>query len=195
MGSKINLHCDIHCPKNYGIGSSCPGTAEAHVDIDICFSCKIRPTVPKGIHYVSWDPGETTGAACWNEKAQPLLMGPQMQFKGDKERDAFLDSLEGEPIKKFIIEEYRVYGSKAFAHIGSKVYTAQVIGDLKSWARRHNVEVVEQRSDIKEIGCKWAQIPYKKGAHMPDWQSAYVHGYYYLHKAGLIRAKVLDSDL
>lgn len=144
------------------------------------------------IVYVSWDPGQSTGVACWSAFAEPLII---KELKSDKERDDFLDSLEGEPIKKFIIEEYRVYGSKAFAHVGSKVYTAQVIGDLKSWARRHNVQVVEQRADIKEIGCKWAGIPFRKTTHMPDGQSAFVHGYYYLHKAGLIRARVLDSDL
>lgn len=192
MGQQVNLHCNAHCPKKFGIGSSCPGTDEAHVDEFICLSCRVQPL---GISYVSWDPGDTTGACCWNDKAEPVKMGPHMEFKGDKERDDFLDTLEGEPIKKFIIEEYRVYGSKIVANVGSKVYTAQVIGDLKSWARRRNVQVVEQRSDIKEIGCKWAQVPYKKNSHMPDWRSAYIHGYYYLHKSGLIRPKVLDSDL
>lgn len=194
MGQQVNMHCGEHCPKKYGIGSSCPGTDEAHVDSLICLSCRAIPQI-KGIHYVSWDPGETTGAACWNSKAEPVLMGPQMEFKGDQARDQFLDSLEEEPIHTFIIEEYRVYGSKFLANVGSKVYTAQVIGDLKSWARKRGIKIIEQRSDIKEIGCKWAQIPFSKKKHMPDWQSAYVHGYYYLHKAGLIRAKVLDSDL
>lgn len=140
--------------------------------------------------YVSWDPGTSTGVACWDKDGNPHRIGTEL--KSDEARDRFLDELANHPIREFIIEEYRVYASKARAHIGSKVYTAQVIGDLKSWARRHGVKVIEQRSDIKDSAAKWAQVTVPKG-HMPDWMAAYLHGYYYLHRKGLIRAKVLDS--
>lgn len=142
------------------------------------------------IVYVSWDPGQSTGVACWSETGDPLDVGTEL--KSDDARDRFLDRLESHPVREFIIEEYRVYGSKALAHTGSKVYTAQVIGDLKSWARRHGVKVIEQRSDIKEIAAKWAQVKVPKG-HMPDWMAAYLHGYYYLHRKGLIKPKVLET--
>lgn len=142
------------------------------------------------VTYVSWDPGQRTGFATWDAQGNPIKTG--YSLNSDEERDDFLDSLENEPVHTFIIEEYRIYGSKAIAHVGSKVYTAQVIGDLKSWARRHGVKVVEQRSDIKGPAAKWAQVKVPKG-HMPDWMAAYLHGYYYLHRQGLIRAKVLDQ--
>jgi hypothetical protein len=142
------------------------------------------------IKYVSWDPGQTTGMVHWNEKGEPINV---KELKGDEALDEALDELEpATEIETFIIEEYRVYGSKAIAHVGSKVLTAQVIGNLKAWARRHNIKVVEQRSDIKNIAAKWSQTKIPKG-HMPDWMAAYLHGYYYLHNKGLIRAKVLDS--
>ena len=141
------------------------------------------------IKYVSWDPGKTTGVTCWSAEGQALNI---KDLVGDEVLDGFLDSLEGEEIEAFIIEEYRIYGSKAVAHVGSRVETAQVIGNLKAWARRRNIKIVEQRSDIKPIAAKWSQVKVPKG-HMPDWMAAYLHGYYYLHNKGIIRAKVLDS--
>lgn len=147
------------------------------------------------IKFVAFDPGLRTGIAGWNAQAVPILIHKTVH--GDAALDEFLDTLEDHPVDLFIIEEYRVYGSNLGANVGTKVHTAQVIGSLKSWARRHNVAVVEQRADIKDIAAKWSgtkipKSPSGKKTHMPDWMAAYLHGYYYLHNVGLIKPRVLE---
>ncbi len=139
--------------------------------------------------YISFDPGLRTGICGWNEFGVPILIHKTVH--GDIALDEFLDTLEEDPPDLFSIEEYVVYGSNLKANVGSKVHTAQVIGSLKSWARRHSVSVVEQRADIKTIAAKWSGTVVPKG-HMPDWRAAYLHGYYYLHRAGVIKPRVLE---
>lgn len=149
----------------------------------------------EGIKFVAFDPGLRTGIAAWNANA--VIQIVHKTVHGDVALDEFLDTLEEHPVGVFIIEEYRVYGSNLAANVGTKVHTAQVIGSLKSWARRHGVAVVEQRSDIKEVAALWSgtQLPPKhkrKNWHMPDWLAAFLHGYYYLHNIGLIKPRVLE---
>jgi hypothetical protein len=158
-------------------------------------------TTPKRVKFVAFDPGLRTGIAAWNSEGVISIIHKTVH--GDAALDEFLDSLEVEEPDVFIIEEYRVYGSNLKANVGSKVHTAQVIGCLKAWARRHKVIVVEQRSDIKEVAALWSgtELPPKhkrKNWHMPDWMAAYLHGYYYLHNIGLIKPRILErrnSDL
>lgn len=145
--------------------------------------------------YLAFDPGLRTGIAGWNESGVTTLIHKTVH--GDIALDEFLDTLEEDPPDVFIIEEYVVYGSNLQANVGTKVHTAQVIGSLKAWARRHKVIVVEQRSDIKEVAALWSgtQLPPKhkrKNWHMPDWLAAYLHGYYYLHRMGVIKPRVLE---
>lgn len=144
------------------------------------------------IRYVSWDPGgkstkKSTGMVKWDEEGKPREVKELDQLELDKE----LDELEP-TIIVFIIEEYVVYSHKSKAHIGSKLPTVQTIGQLKAYARKHGIKVIEQRSDIKKMASMWAQVKVPNG-HMPDKMSAYLHGYYYLHRLGLIPAKVLED--
>lgn len=147
------------------------------------------------ITYVAFDPGQRTGIAAWDKDANIQIVNKTVH--GDVALDEFLDTLDGEPVEYFIIEEYRVYGSNLKANVGSKVHTAQVIGSLKSYARRHKIAVIEQRADIKEIAALWSgtKLPPKhkrKNWHMPDWMAAFLHGYYYLHIQGKIKPRVLE---
>lgn len=143
----------------------------------------------EGIKFVAFDPGLRTGIAAWN--AHAVIQIIHKTVHGDVALDEFLDTLEEHPVGVFIIEEYRVYGSNLGANVGTKVHTAQVIGSLKSWARRHGVAIVEQRADIKGVAAKWSGTQIPKG-HMPDWMAAFLHGYYYLHQIGLIKPRVLE---
>lgn len=141
------------------------------------------------VKYVSFDPGVTTGVATWDEEGN-LLRNIGVQQAG---LDALLYGFEQiNTIKVFVVEEYRVYASKAVAHIGSKVETAQVIGQISATARRMGIEVVMQPATILNIAMMWAQVKKPKG-HLPDDVSAYLHGYYYLHRKGIIKAKVLET--
>jgi hypothetical protein len=142
--------------------------------------------------YTSWDPGgsaseRTTGIAYWDERANVLDMKSLTEKEFDREIERIPDT-----VKTFIIEEYRPRGD--VNHTGNKLLTSQRIGDIKGYARRHDIKVVEQRSMILKIAAMWAQYKLPpKGQHLPDFASAYLHGYYYLFQQGLIKPKVLDS--
>lgn len=140
------------------------------------------------IEYISIDPGsKSTGWVEWSSTGEMLECI-------ELNEDALIDKLDSLPVsvETIIVEEYRVYGHLATAHIGSKVETAQVIGAIKYAARRNKIRVIEQRSDVKGIAALWSGTKVPKG-HMPDWLAAYLHGYFYLHKAGIIKARVLDD--
>ena len=144
------------------------------------------------ITYVSFDPGKRTGVTTWNEKGECIKSSIFLQ----PSLDVFLEALTHiSTIKTFIVEEYRVYSHMAEAHIGSKIETAQVIGQIKSVARQMNVQVIEQAAIRLRIAAKWAQVKVPpKGQHIRDDVSSYLHGYYYLHKKGIIKAKVLEDE-
>lgn len=143
--------------------------------------------------YISVDPGQTVGVATWDVDGHLIHKSkmPSPTF------DTFLEALTRpeypNKVIKFIIEEYRVYGSKSTAHIGSKLPTVQCIGKVKMIARLLGVPVVEQPATKLRVAAKWAGVKIP-GGHIPDEISAYLHGYYYLHKAGLIPARVLETE-
>jgi hypothetical protein len=103
-----------------------------------------------------------------------------------------LTSSQDTEVIAFIVEEYRVYAHMATAHIGSKVETAQCIGKIKMIAKMLGVPVIEQPATVLNGAAKWAGIK-RTARHWPDDISAYLHGYYYLHKKKLIKARVLDD--
>lgn len=145
--------------------------------------------------WISFDPGKTTGVTVWGENNEDqeircILVG---QFN-EQELDEFLDKCASIPPKVFIIEEYRIFGQKKNAHVGSKVETIQVIGQLKAFARKHKIEVVEQPANILVIAQLWSGTKMPKDHSKSHWVSAYNHAYYYLHKQGLLKARVLESD-
>lgn len=141
--------------------------------------------------YISVDPGKNVGVATWDEHGNFL----RKTIFALEDFETYLGSLldRKHEILAFIVEEYRVYGSKAHAHIGSKVETAQCIGKIKMIAKLLGVPVVEQPATILNGAAKWAGVK-RSGSHWKDDVSAYLHGYYYLHKTKkLIRARVLDE--
>lgn len=144
--------------------------------------------------YISFDPGETTGVCCWNDEGEPVEVN---QFKLG-ELDTFLwdylYSISDQVCKTFIIEKYVIYGSKTTAHVGRPLRTAEVIGTLKSYARRNKIEVVEQMATIKNIAKMWSRTKTPPNHSKSHWHDAYLHGYYYLHNKGIIKAKVLEDD-
>jgi hypothetical protein len=115
--------------------------------------------------YISFDPGETTGIAEWLESGELKAVHQLDQM----ELDDFLKTLESEPPEIFIMEEYRVFGH--VNHTGSKIPTVQTIGQIKAFARRYSIEIIEQKEGIRKIAAMWSQTKIPKG-HMPDWMSA-----------------------
>jgi hypothetical protein len=147
--------------------------------------------------WVSFDPGVTTGVTLWNEVGKPIHYNELDIDNLHK----FLDRLEictlqsNAPIKRLIVEEYRLYQSKALQQSGSYLVTVQVIGMIKRSNYVMRLEpVVEVRADNKEIAAKWAGQTIPRG-HMPNWMASYLIGYWWLHKVvGIIPARVLEKS-
>lgn len=149
---------------------------------------------PKEIVYVSFDPGEYVGYVCWSSEGKPVKLG---SLHGDEELDDFLRWLDSykSQIKTVIIESYRVFGHKLKAHANKSIKTEQVIGHLKAWGRLNRYRVVLQPSSILAVAQKWSGVVVSKSNRsLRDWQSAYNHGYYFLHQQGVIKARVLDDN-
>jgi hypothetical protein len=148
-------------------------------------TAEIRP------YYLAVDPGKgsrrTIGVFAWSEKPEPVHKGQYTK----EQYDAYRDNLEklGRLPELIILESYTVLSAKK--NMGSKMETAQLIGVTKEFARRHRIPVVEQPSSILPTAHLWAGIPKPKG-HLPDWQSAYLHGYYYLVRHGIMPPRVLE---
>jgi hypothetical protein len=146
--------------------------------------------------YVAFDPGVTTGIACWDETCkertgQPVHVG----MVNEEDLDDFLEiKLPGRGTKVFIIEEYRILPSKLRIHSGSKVPTIQVIGQLKSYARRKKIELVEQPTSILPMAQLQSGVKLSKNHANSHWASAYNHGYFYLRQKGLIESRSLRDN-
>lgn len=139
------------------------------------------------IYAVSFDPGESTGIAEWDDSGNVTTMPREMK---QKELDEFLVSLESYSPKKFILETWTLWKHRNRQH--DKQVTVQVIGQIKAFARRHKIEIIEQRPECRLIAAKWSGTEVPKG-HMPNFMSAFLHGYYHLHKIGIIPARVLKD--
>lgn len=147
-------------------------------------------------YYASWDPGgsgvrRTTGLTYWDERANMIIMKSLSEEEFDREIENIPSS-----VKVFILEKYVPFGH--INHTGNKLLTSQRIGDIKGYARRNKIEVIEQDSKILPIACMWAGIKWPRNnkgqkLHLPDSLSSYAHGYYYLFNKRLIKPRVLDT--
>lgn len=146
--------------------------------------------------YVSIDPGgsasgnRTIGVVMWDESGLPLKME---QYDQD-ELDEFLSNLQEvkDTLKVIIVESYRVFSHKLEAHRNRKMLTSECIGRIKFAAKMLGVPVVEQPSTILSTAELWSGTKMPKNHAKSHSVSAYLHGYFYLHKQGIIRPRVLE---
>lgn len=131
--------------------------------------------------YLAVDPGNTTGWASFDIEGKPLDMGMlQVVFGEDLDANLITNLLDTIKPTVLIIEEYVLFGHKARAQTGSKMFTSRIIGLFEAWAGVNNVKVHFQRSDIKPIGYKWAGIKVPRNHSQSHQTDAYVHGIYWL---------------
>lgn len=139
--------------------------------------------------YASFDPGKRTGIATWTstgECTQKTVLLPD-------ELELFLEGVRHtRTYKVFIIEDFKLYQHKAQAQVGSKMDAPLAIGKIEMTARACGIQVVKQMASVLKIASMWSGVK-KRGAHWPDQDSAYNHGYYYLHRKGIIKARVLND--
>lgn len=139
--------------------------------------------------YVAFDPGETVGVCCFNEKAEHIYAN-NLSKQGLAD---FLLELESDPPELFIIEDYVIYGQKAKAHIGSRVPTVLCIGGLDQFAQRYKIPVVKQLATVMTMAELWSGKKRPKNHKVGHYMCAYLHGYYYLFRKGLIKQRVLED--
>lgn len=128
--------------------------------------------------YLCLDPGKTTGWATFEESGAGITMG-------QVNTEELIEMLKVTSAKVIITEDYRLFPWKAKEQIWSKMDTVRIIGMIQLWCYLHNLQLILQDSNIKSIGYMWAGLK-KAGSHKNSHErDAYVHGVYYLQKAGI----------
>ena len=129
----------------------------------------------------------------WDDpKERPILIQDLNENSLDNLLSNLADLNKLRSIEHVIIEEYRVFNDK-FNHQGDKVHTAQVIGLIKGFCRTLKIPFTEQPARVRTVAALWSGTKVPRG-HMPDYMSAYLHGYFWLHKNGFIPPRVLDEN-
>lgn len=125
---------------------------------------------------LSVDPGKNIGAALWTVNGV-LLFKAVMDFDT---LDDFLE--ESESISEIIYEDYRTNPWKKQG--GSRQEAAQVIGMLKSHARRKGIDIVCQPNTILRLAAMHAGVKVPTKGHINDDVAAMLHGFYYFETVG-----------
>jgi hypothetical protein len=128
--------------------------------------------------YIAFDPGKTTGWATFNADGYLTLFG---EIVGEDKLTDFLEELDFTP-SVIIYEDYII--NPHVRQGGKRPVASEAIGIIKSFARRKQIELVNQRNTVLDIGLKWAGLKRPKG-HLPDKYSAIAHGTYYLESNNL----------
>ena len=93
-------------------------------------------------------------------------------------------------IDHLVVEDY--IGRPGAKNGGQHFDASEVIGGLRLLANQTNTLIVRQRAvDVLKVAALHAGYKLPKG-HLPDQDSAYLHGYYRLEQLGILRAKPLD---
>lgn len=126
---------------------------------------------------LSVDPGKNIGMALWS------LTGVLI-FKKVLDFDTLDDFLENtQNISEIVYEDYTTNPWKKQG--GSKQQAAQVIGMLKSHARRRGIDIVCQPNTILRVAALHSATPVPAKGHIKDDIAAYLHGWYYFETLGI----------
>lgn len=127
-------------------------------------------------HYLSIDPGKTTGWASFN------IEGDLLQ-RGTVELKKLAELLGGTTPQIIIYETFALRPWKAADQSWSTFPASQVIGALEFYASMtEGVTLVGQDPNCKESGYKWSFTPKAKSHRHSHDRDAYAHGVYYMIK-------------
>lgn len=127
--------------------------------------------------YLALDPGHTTGYAVFDDNGNGVENAEVFDRKGVYD---LLDRVKPDVI---IMEDWITKQGVALG--GDKLETVRVIGAVEYWAYSHGATVVLQPNTVKSIAYRWAGISKPKTKALEHKADAYVHGVYYLQKAGI----------
>jgi len=108
----------------------------------------------------------------------------------------FLDWLEAQNSDVFtgiVCEDYINFGFKKNAQVWNRNETSMLIGALRAYSRRHNINVVLQMSNILPMAEKHFQVPLPKNHDNSHKISAYLHGAEYLLREG-VKSSQLERE-
>lgn len=145
--------------------------------------------------YVAFDPGKRTGIASFNDDGSDRSKGVYT----DDNLYVALTLLENfhvsNPIKRFIVEDFRLRQDKALDLVGIEGHADRSIGAIEYAAWKLKVPITFQGSHLLSTAWKWARLPpLRKNQHPPDDLSAYAHGVHWLIINKIRRHPVLDDD-
>jgi hypothetical protein len=84
-------------------------------------------------------------------------------------------------INEVVVENYRV--DPGTPQGGREVVASEVIGALRLWCDHHGIPFTRQEPSILSVAMKHTGYV-KTRQHLPDEDSAYLHGYYYEESKG-----------
>lgn len=131
-------------------------------------------TLPK---YLALDPGHSTGWATFDDNGDLVTMGTA------KRRTEVYDLLRTSEAEVIIMEDWISKEKVSFG--GDKMETVRIIGAVELYCHLNDVKLYEQPNHIKGIAYLWAGIPKPKAKVLSHETDAYVHGVYWLQKAGI----------
>jgi len=135
-------------------------------------------TVPKTV--LALDPGETTGWALFREGH--LVDKGQIEHRdqGGMSRQ-IMELVTVHNPTTLVVEDYRVYASKAKTHSWSSLFTPKLLGAIEFICNLQKVQIVLQMASSKQF-CTDEKLKqwhyYSKGT--PHANDAVRHGCYYL---------------
>lgn len=136
---------------------------------------------------LSVDSGKNVGWCLWTEEGMEIDRG----VCDMEDFPVFLEDIDDE-LSIIIYEDY--IGFKNQSHngrqTGSRFVASQVIGMLKQFAKPRGVKLVRQQSNILSVSAAHTGYKLPKG-HLPDQDSAYLHGHYYFVVQGILKAQVI----
>jgi hypothetical protein len=143
------------------------------------------------VHYVAFDPGLTSGYACFDEKGDAIKMG-QFKITALTETLNFLITPE---LKGVICEDYRNHGwmqQKKW----SRNETSKIIGKIELMCELRSVPCHLQSNTVKAIGYRWAGLKEAPSNHDISHQyDAVAHGVFWLQQNGVREVgRVLKSN-
>jgi hypothetical protein len=140
--------------------------------------------------YLSIDPGISTGYATFKANGDLIRTGTLRD--GKTELYPFLETLDSDMMVDYlgrpldiIVENYRLYPWKSMSQSWSSLETVRFIGAIDFWASRWDFPVHLQDPQVKGIAYKWAGLTVPKNHDMSHETDAFVHGVYFLQKAGI----------